>query len=236
MQITRIEELAQKKRRVYIDDSYAFMLYDKDIAIYSLREGQEISDLLYNKIIKDTVLRRARQKAIAVLERSDRTEAEIRRKLKEGMYTETIIDSVITYLVSLHYLDDLRYAENYVRTRASQTSARELSNKLLQKGVSKDTIALAIASVEEELSFSSQSSGEDALSREQSAAVLALRKKLNGRTSIDYQTRQKLIAYMLRKGYRMNDISTAFDVLEVSFGAEEDSFSTTSFFDLSDNF
>lgn len=236
MHITRIEELAQKKNRIYIDDEYAFMLYNRDISAYSLKEGQDISDLLYHTILKDTVIRRARQKAFAVLERSDRTEAELRRKLREGLYTEDVIDGVINYLTELHYLDDLRYAQNYIRTHSETTSERELKNKLMQKGVAKDTIAQAITDIEEETSFGESVSDVHSISREQSAAITALRKKLNGRKVIDYSTRQKAVAYMLRKGYRMSDISFAFESLEVTIEAKDGDDSSISFLDLSDNF
>lgn len=236
MYITRIERLAQKKNRIYIDGDFAFMLYDRDIGIYSLGEGQDISDLLYNTIINDTVLRRAKQKALAILERSDRTEAEIRRKLAEGMYSEDIIDRVVQYLTGLHYLDDRRYAESFIRSRADSASSRELTNKLFQKGISKDIIAEAVEAIEEECAFGRSEQEEDGLTREQNAAVIALRKKLHGKNVIDYSERQKLIGFMLRKGYRMPDINTAFDFLSVEFEPSDGSNSKTTFFDFSDNF
>lgn len=236
MYITRIEKLAQKKNRIFIDGEYAFMLYDRDIGIYSLGEGQDISDLLYNTIINDTVLRRARQKALAILERSDRTEAEIRRKLSESMYTGDICDRVIEYLSGLHYIDDRRYAENYIRTRAESASARELTNKLLQKGVSKEIISQAAEAIEEECAFGTDEHEDGGLTREQNAAVLALQKKLRSRNVIDYSERQKLIGFMLRKGYRMPDINAAFDFLEVEFESSGGTDSDTTFFDFSDIF
>lgn len=248
MTITKIEPLAQKKNRIFIDGEYAFMLYDRDLRMYRLEEEADITPDTYDRIIKETVLRRAMQKSMAVLERSDKTEAELKRKLKEGLYTDAIIDNVIAALTRLHYLDDMRFAENYVRNHASAMSDRELKNRLLQKGISKDTIDSALDAIEEERSFRWESSTgfsgdvptsdapENSMTREQAAAVEALRKKLNGRTSVDYSAKQKAIAFMLRKGYRMNDISLAFDALEITFEGSETGDSTTSFFDLSDNF
>lgn len=250
MFITGIEALPQKKNKVFIDGDYAFMLYDRDLRMYHLEEDSELTPEQYDRIIRETVLRRANQKAMALLERMDRTEADLRRKLKDGLYTEDIIDSVIALLTKLHYLDDVRFAENFIRSHSSSMSNRELTTKLLQKGVSKENITSALSTIDEERSFKWESStgfssdcipdssalSDDSLSREQAAAVSALKKKLNGRTSIDYKTRQKVIGFMLRKGYRMADINMAFDTLNITFEASEDPDSTTSFFDLSDNF
>ena len=73
MKITDIEKLPRKKNKIFIYGEYAFMLYDKDLALYHIdadSEGGdgtecEISEQLYDRIMKETVLRRAHQKMLA---------------------------------------------------------------------------------------------------------------------------------------------------------------------------
>lgn len=207
MIVTNIESLPQKKNKVYLDGDYAFMLYDRDIAVYGISEGMEMSDMLYCKITEDTVFRRAKQKAMAVLERTDKSEAELRRKLKEALYTDYIIDRTIDYLYGFHYLDDSRYARNYISAHMGSISRQELQGKLMARGISKDVIDSAF----DELL------GEDDLSPEEAennAALAAMRKKLKPGMIYGAEELQKIYAYMYRKGFSQQAIRRAFSELE----------------------
>lgn len=74
MIITKLESGLQKKVRVYIDNEYVFLLYANDIRRYKLEEGMELTKEQYMRIIDETIFRRAKQKALAILKRMDRTE------------------------------------------------------------------------------------------------------------------------------------------------------------------
>ena len=56
MRVTAVEKLKQKKNKVFIDDEYAFMLYDRDLALYHIEEEAEISDVQYEKILKESII------------------------------------------------------------------------------------------------------------------------------------------------------------------------------------
>ncbi|MCR5685363.1 MAG: RecX family transcriptional regulator [Lachnospiraceae bacterium] len=240
MHITDIERLPGKKNRIYIDDEYAFMLYDRDMAVYNIGtadmnetgEGIGISDELYERIMKETVIRRARQKCVAMLERMDRTEDELRKKLKFEMYPETVISDTIEWLKGLHYVDDGRYAMSYIRTRLDSTSRQALISKLLMKGISRDIIDEAYSACCEEIGFipgqsrnkreqkitcGTESAGEDE-SAEQQAATATLRKKLGGKQLLTYKERMSIIGYMMRKGFRRREIQAAFEALSITIG------------------
>ena len=61
-------------------------------------------------------IRRARHRALHILERSDRTEQELRAKLERNYRAEAVEDA-ISYVKQYHYLDDRRYAVNYLNSR-----------------------------------------------------------------------------------------------------------------------
>lgn len=61
-----------------------------------------------------------------LLRSMDRTEQQLRQKLKEGDYPEEIIDIAIAYVQKLHYQDDRRYASNYVDYRKKNKSRLQL--------------------------------------------------------------------------------------------------------------
>lgn len=200
MIISDIESLTKQKNKVFIDDDYAFMLYDRELSDYNLTAGSEISVELYDRIIRETVLKRAYQKVMSILERMDKTTYEIRLKLRSELYTEDITEAVINHFVGLHYLDDVRYAANYIRCHSMGTSARELKLKLMQKGIDSDTVRKAFDTLAEE--------GEEI--SDSDAAMRCLSKKLGGRTEITSAEEQKIKAFMYRKGYERSDIEKAF--------------------------
>ena len=172
------------------------------------------------QLSEEELYRHAVNKTLYILEHTDKSEADLRRKLKEAAYPEDIIE--------YHYIDDARFALDYVRMHAAALSRRELSNKLLQKGISREYIDSAFEAYEEEQAgLAARSAGSDdpdsdiaSLSTEEQAAVRALRKKLNGRTVLDDASKQKAVAYMYRKGFARDAIYRAFDILEVSVDAD----------------
>ncbi len=180
------------------------------------------------QLSEEELYRHAVNKTLYILEHTDKSEADLRRKLKEAAYPEDIIERALQYVREYHYIDDARFALNYVRMHAAALSRRELSNKLLQKGISREYIDSAFEAYEEEQAgLAARSAGSDdpdsdiaSLSTEEQAAVRALRKKLNGRTVLDDASKQKAVAYMYRKGFARDAIYRAFDILEVSVDAD----------------
>ena len=243
MYISGIEKLPSKKNRIYIDGEYAFMLYDRDLKIYHLESivhdgnaeyenGTEISDELYSKIMKETVIRRAHQKALAILERMDRSEAELRQKLKTDMYPDIVADETIAWLKQLHYLDDSRYAQSYIRVRLENTSRQELIGKLRVKGIDKETAEEAYLICREELNVQNAGKNrntdetdcggsDDGSDPEQQAALRTLRKKIGSDRNITLKEQRSAIGYMLRKGFRRNEIIRAFEALGLEVDYEE---------------
>lgn len=93
---------------------------------------------------KSDISIRAKKRALYLLERMDRTEQQLREKLKSSDYPEEVIEEAIEYVKSFHYLDDERYAENFTRYKKENMSRQQIKQKLMLKGVSKDIIQNAI--------------------------------------------------------------------------------------------
>jgi regulatory protein len=197
MIITCLEELNQSKIKVYIDYEYAFLLYQKDITKYELTEGAAIDQKLYEEILEDTVYRRAEQKALSILKFMDRTEQELRKKLFEAGYTPEFIDRAVANVFSYGYLNDERFAANYIRSRMNTKSKLMLRNELLQKGLDRDIIDHAFL----------EEYGEE---EEEDSELKAIRKAIAKKTSLpedlSYEDKQKLIASLYRKGFEISKI------------------------------
>ncbi len=85
--------------------------------------------------IQAEVIRQAEKKALKLLTISDRTEFQLREKLREGGFPPEAVDAVIAYVRSYHYIDDARYAESFVRSRKNEKSLYEMRMELKKRGV-----------------------------------------------------------------------------------------------------
>lgn len=90
----------------------------------------------------------ARECALSLLEWSDRTEREMRRKLAEREYRPEEIDEALGFLKEYRYIDDEAYAVRYARSHAEGKSVRQIRASLEQKGVDRAWIDLALEATE----------------------------------------------------------------------------------------
>ena len=88
--------------------------------------------------IQTEVIREARKKALRLLTISDRTEFQLREKLREGGFPPEAVDDAVEYVRSFHYIDDRRYAEAFIRSRKDEKSLFELRMELRKRGVGED--------------------------------------------------------------------------------------------------
>jgi regulatory protein len=79
-----------------------------------------------------------------MLERSDRTEQQLRQKLREKECPAEEIEETIVFLKEYRYIDDAEYARRYVRAYSSRKSRRQIRSELEQRGVSRMWIAEAL--------------------------------------------------------------------------------------------
>jgi regulatory protein len=142
---------------------------------------------------QEATLRKAKLKALHLLERMDRTEAQLREKLLQAEFAPEIVEQAIAYVYSFGYLDDERYVRNYMECRQQQKSRRQLIQELqYKKGVSPELIQ----KVCEEL----ETVDEKMMIRR------FLEKKHYDPFQTDEKQQQKLMAALLRMGFQMNDI------------------------------
>lgn len=208
MTVTALEPYVKGKGRtaIYLNDKFAFVLYKGELSQYGLEVGTIVDDELYDRIMKETVFLRAKKRAMNLLQKMDRTEADIRRKLSDGGYPPEAVDVAIEYLRSYGYIDDLRYAGEYIRAKISTTSRRQITVKLLEKGISKDITQEAFKLYEEE-------NGMEASGEEQAVKRLIMKRCPHGVGDLGYEEKQKLFAYLYNKGFSGSVIEQVYSEL-----------------------
>ena len=144
MIVTSIEQHTKTKVKVCLDNRTDFQLYKREIDKYGITEGEELSN--YDEILSEVLIPRAKKRAMHLLEKMDRTKADIRSKLRRNGYPDEAINAAIEYIESYNYLNDERYAYMYVRNYCNSRSRNRIMQDLYRKGVDKDTINDAIES------------------------------------------------------------------------------------------
>ena len=159
--VTEYESLGKGKLRVRFDNEAELILYRGEAKQWKLREEAEISEEDYQKLLTEVVGKRAKKRAMHLLECMDRTEKQLRDKLEDGKYPQVCIDEAIAYVRKYHYIDDYRYACTFIRYSQEKMSRLQLKMKLTQKGVPRDVIekALELGGYSEDKAFTGINGG-----------------------------------------------------------------------------
>ena len=195
MLVTKIEPVTRSKSRIYVDERRWCTLYNKELYRYSLREGQPVSDGVYGEIMGEVLTKRAKRRVLYLLRSMDRTEQQLRQKLREGDYPEEIIDIAIAYVQKLHYQDDRRYASNYVDYRKKNKSRLQLKQELYRKGIPADMTKEILE--------------EYSPDEEREAIRGWLRRKGYDPAEATPESQRKMYGFLMRKGFRMEDVLAA---------------------------
>ena len=128
--VTSIVDVNKQRRRVFVNYEPAFVLYNSEIRKYQIKVDSVIMSDIYNEII--TILtKRAKIRAMALLKSHDYTEGRLREKLQANGYPKCCIDETVAYIYSYGYIDDRRFADNYIISRSSSKSRRVIETSLV---------------------------------------------------------------------------------------------------------
>lgn len=136
----------------------------------------------------------ARDKAIYYLQFSGKTESELRKKLAEQGFLPASVDNAVAFLKDYRYLDDEDYVRRYIEKNGHKKSKKQMTYELRQKGIGEDIL---------ECVFEEMTVDEEA----QIEAIL-VKKKYPG-DGADREEKQKISAYLARKGFSYDTIHAA---------------------------
>lgn len=199
MIVTKIEGYQKGKYKVFLNDAFAFVLYRTEIKKYQIEENQELPEERRLLILQEVLLKRAKLRAMHILKNFDRTEKQLRDRLKENFYPEEVIDDAVIYVKSYHYIDDTDYARRYATYRKEQKSRRQIVMELRNKGVS-------VACIED---------GLQAIDfKDQDVLVEMVNKRCRGDLSLCNMENQKLLRYFLSKGFSYDQVRDAIKYIQ----------------------
>ncbi|MCD8023610.1 MAG: recombination regulator RecX, partial [Lachnospiraceae bacterium] len=138
--VAQIRKLSGGRYLVTLESGASFPLYGGELSECHIREGEEVSGAVLDQILGDLLPKRARLRAMHLLEKMDRTEAQLREKLRQSFYPDEVVEDAIGYVKGFRYIDDLRYARSYLETHSSQKSLRQMEQELFAKGIDRETV------------------------------------------------------------------------------------------------
>lgn len=194
MNITKISPAVKTEGRynVFVDNEFSFSLDETQLVTLGLKKGDAIDELQLLELKNESDFGKNYIRAVDLISRRLRSEREIRDYARRKQWTEDNTERVIDRLCERGYLNDERFAESFVRSRANTRnfSAKRMKVELQKKGVKPDIITNMLA----------ESDDYD----EMAALRKMIAKKIN-----KYDDERKLVAYLARQGFKYDDIKSA---------------------------
>ncbi len=192
MRIVQIEKARRgKKFVVHFEEGTDILLTREVIVDFGLRRNDELDAARVREITEAQSYHDAYAAAIRLLNYRMRTEKEIARRLEKKGFPAQIAERVIQKLSGFGLLNDSAFADAYIADRCASkpVGKRELVQRLREKGLSKETISGALASVESD-------------EKQYELACAAAEKKMRSLSRYAAKEKQeKLVAFLMRRGF-----------------------------------
>ena len=193
MTVTEIRPVTKQKYQIEVEGHSPFVLYKGEVFRYHIEKDREISPEIYREIIEEVLTKRAKLRALHLLEQGDRTKKDLEEKLLKNGYPPEAAEAALAYVESFHYIDDKRYALSYIQNQSGRKGRARIQMELRRKGVPQEYIDQAFQEMEEE-------TDTEAVIRE------LVQKKRRGQGPMDEKEKQKLYGFLLRRGFSTSDI------------------------------
>lgn len=190
--ITNIEVQKRNPKRVnvYVDEEFSFACDAEIMYKQGLKKGNIININSIKEIVNEDEFIKCKNSALRIVERAYKTEKEIKDKLIEKGFPESIIKRTFEFLKEYNLLDDKRYTDMYVKDKMKNQGRNKIKYSLIRKGVSDELIEEKISSIdvddEKEIAFSMAKKKYDVLCK---------------REQDKYKLSQKLFRFLIGKGY-----------------------------------
>lgn len=191
MKITKIQPAVKTAGRynIFVDEKYSFSLDENQLLDLKLKTGFELSDQLLEELKGESEYGKAYARALELILNRPRSEKEMKEYAWRKKWDEELSDRILGRLQNKGYIDDVKFAEFWLRARTSgkPRSKRKISSELAQKGVKREIIDQTLDKYSED---------------DEIETLRSLAKKKRPK----YPDEQKFMAYLARQGYSFDNI------------------------------
>ena len=207
--ITKIEAQKRNKERVniYIDEDYAFSLSAEIVYKQGLAAKMQVDNEALSNLAQEEGFLKCKGSALRTIERTYKTEKEIRDKLLLKEFDIDSIERTIEFLKEYNLLNDEDYVRMYVKDKMKNQGQNKIKYALIQKGISEELIKKEVSKLNED-------------SQKEIAYDLAVKKYnlLTKREDDKYKLSQKIYRFLTAKGY---DYAIVGEVVKKVVNSEE---------------
>ena len=143
MKISKIQKQKKENRyNIFLDEEFAFGIYKDTVLKFGLRTKDELSEEKINEIKNYDEYFAGKRIALRFLSYRQRSEKEVRDKLKVKGISTGNIDKIITSLSELNFINDEQFAKLFLESFLTKKpmGRRLISMKLLEKGIKKEVV------------------------------------------------------------------------------------------------
>lgn len=200
MIVLAITPFDSKRMKIRLDNGMDLPLYKGELRRLNLSEGDEITNDKFNMIMDEILSPRCKSRALHLLEKMDRTELNLRQKLKESGYPDVCIDFAVDYCKEYRYVDDEAYARNYIEYRQNSKSRSRIRQDLIGKGISSNIIDNLL--------------DECFCADEDKQIIKLLEKRHYDSSNATFEERTKQFRYLASKGYSFDAINRCLGLMD----------------------
>lgn len=196
MLISYIEKKGRNKVKVTLADGESFMISEKDWNSFGEEAGRDIADEILEKIYREYMLPKAKLRVLNLLKVRDRSHRELIQRLKMDGFPEKIIHQAIEYADSYHYVDDARFARNYIEYKGRSKSRKELEYELAAKGI--------------DLHMLSESEEGMEFPEDREIIRRLIEKRWGENPDPEAKEKDRMMRYLARRGFKGGDILSVY--------------------------
>ncbi|MGL6173227.1 MAG: RecX family transcriptional regulator [Cellulosilyticaceae bacterium] len=205
LEITDIQEQKKDTNRVsvFIDGEFKFGMFKSAVKRYGIHIGMRLSEDDYRKLLEAIELDKAKYRALDYISYQNRSEKEIRSKLRTLEYSELIIEQVIQFLKKYSYINDEDFAKKFTEYNLNykRKSMKRIQYELYQKGISGVELEELVPN-KEQLEYEN---------------IEYLLKKYKYNKEMDRKEKEKLIRRILSKGFSYSIVKECMYKIDESF-------------------
>lgn len=190
-----IQKNNKKRYNIYVDNEYAFSVSEDVLIKESLQKGLDIDDNKLSNIIQEDNFIKCRETAFRIIERSYKSEKELKERLLEKGYNNIEINRTIDYLKEYNFVDNEKLCEMYIKSKIKTQGKKKIKYQLLHKGIDEETINNVLDNIDSEYE------------REKAIEVATKKYNLLIKKEEDiYKIKGKLYAFLAGRGYEYSII------------------------------
>lgn len=206
--IESIEKYKGRTMKLTLAEGEPAFMHGDIIARYGLRAGVSVPESAWAEIVRADAFRRARERAMYLLDYRDYSYADLVKKLMDN-YDEDVCFEVADKLAELGFINDRRYAETLARRLCETKLLGEYRARLYmrEKGIPAAVIAQSLEPYRETAA--------------ERAKELIERKYMKYYDPEDRLLMQKLKNALARQGYSFGEIKEAIGLMEEELDPSE---------------